>query len=35
VLPRVGGFFDADLEIQFAGGASGGVQVAMFDCTVK
>ena len=35
VLPRVGGFFDADLEIQFAGGANGNVQVPMFDCTVK
>ena len=35
VLPRVGGFFDADLEIQFAGGANGGAQVPMFDCTVK
>jgi hypothetical protein len=35
VLPRVGGFFDADLEIQFAGGANGNAQVPMFDCTVK
>ena len=35
VLPRVGGFFDADLEVSFAGGTAGGVQVPMFDCTVK
>jgi hypothetical protein len=34
VLPRAGGFFDADLEIQFAGGANGNAQVPMFDCTV-
>jgi hypothetical protein len=35
VLPRVGGFFDATFELQFAGGAFGNVQVPMFDCTVK
>jgi len=32
VLPRVGGYFDADLEILFAGGAGGGWQIPMFDC---
>ena len=35
VLPGVGGFFDADLEIQFSGGANGGWQIPMFDCTVN
>jgi hypothetical protein len=34
VLPGAGGYFDADLEIQFAGGAWGGLQIPMFDCTI-
>jgi hypothetical protein len=34
VLPAKGGFFDADLEIQFAGGAFGNWQIPMFDCVV-
>jgi hypothetical protein len=35
VLPGAGGFFDADLDIEFAGGANGGWQIPMFDCTVS
>ena len=35
VLPAVGGFHDADLEILFAGGTAGGWQIPMFDCTVS
>ncbi len=35
VLPAVGGYFDADLEIDFAGGANGNWQIPMFDCTVN
>lgn len=35
VLPAAGGFFDADLDIEFAGGANGGWQIPMFDCTVS
>ena len=34
VLPGGGGFFDADLEIAFAGGSLGSWQIPMFDCTV-
>ncbi len=34
VLPPLGGYFDADLEIDFAGGANGNWQIPMFDCTV-
>jgi hypothetical protein len=34
VLPAAGGFFDADLEVAFAGGANGGLQIPMFDGTV-
>ena len=34
VLPRAGGFHDADLEILFAGGANGSWQIPMFDCVV-
>ena len=34
VLPGNGGFFDADLDIEFAGGANGAWQIPMFDCTV-
>ena len=34
VLPDAGGFFDADLDIEFAGGANGGWQIPMFDCSV-
>ncbi|MFZ0160555.1 MAG: hypothetical protein WAL50_16125 [Kineosporiaceae bacterium] len=34
VLPAAGGFFDADLDIQFAGGANGAWQIPIFDCTV-
>jgi hypothetical protein len=34
VLPAKGGFFDADLEIQFAGGINGNWQIPMFDCVV-
>jgi hypothetical protein len=34
VLPGNGGFFDADLEVELAGGANGGLQISMFDCTV-
>jgi hypothetical protein len=34
VLPAVGGFFDADLEILYAGGANGSLQTPMFDCRV-
>lgn len=32
VLPRVGGFFDADLDVSY--GAAGGLQIPMIDCTV-
>jgi hypothetical protein len=35
VLPGRGGLFDADLDIEFAGGANGGWQIPMFDCTVS
>lgn len=35
VLPPAGGYFDADLEIQFAGGADGEWQIPMFDCTTR
>jgi hypothetical protein len=35
VLPGNGGYFDADMEIQFAGGANGGWQIPMFDCSVN
>jgi hypothetical protein len=35
VLPARGGFFDADLEIAFAGGANGSWQIPMFDCRVR
>lgn len=35
VLPGAGGYFDADLDIEFAGGANGGWQIPMFDCTVS
>lgn len=35
VLPGAGGYFDADLEVLWAGGAAGGLQVPFFDCTVK
>ncbi len=35
VLPPVGGYFDADLEIAFAGGANGSWQIPMTDCTVR
>ena len=34
VLPPVGGYFDADLDIEFAGGTNGSWQIPMFDCTV-
>jgi len=34
VLPKAGGFFDADLEVLFAGGTAGGWQIPMFDCLV-
>jgi len=34
VLPGAGGFFDADLEQFYAGGANGSAQIPMFDCTV-
>ena len=34
VLPGAGGFFDADLDQEFAGGLNGGLQISMFDCTV-
>lgn len=34
VLPGNGGFFDADLEILFSGGALGSWQIPAFDCTV-
>ena len=34
VLPGAGGFFDADLDIEFAGGVNGALQIPMFDCTV-
>lgn len=34
VLPAVGGFLDADLEIDFAGGTQGNWQIPMFDYTV-
>ena len=34
VLPPIGGYFDADLDIEFAGGANGSWQIPMFDCTV-
>ncbi len=34
VLPPAGGFFDADLDIAFAGGVNGGWQIPMFDCAV-
>lgn len=34
VLAGPGGFFDADLEVQFAGGANGGIQVPMLMCTL-
>lgn len=35
VLPGGGGFFDADLEIRYAGGANGSVDVVMTNCTVS
>jgi hypothetical protein len=35
VLPPAGGFFDADLQIAFAGGADGEWQIPMLDCTVR
>lgn len=35
VLPGVGGYFDADLDIEFAGGANGSWQIPMFDCAVN
>ncbi len=35
VLPGHGGFFDADLDLEYAGGASGALQILMFDCTVS
>jgi len=35
VLPPAGGFFDAELEIAFAGGAAGEWQIPMFDCAVR
>ncbi len=34
VLPAAGGLFDADLDIEFNGGADGAWQIPMFDCTV-
>ncbi|MEZ5094707.1 MAG: hypothetical protein R2731_00345 [Nocardioides sp.] len=34
VLPGAGGFFDADLDIELAGGANGALQIPMFDCTM-
>ena len=34
VLPGNGGFVDADLDIEFAGGTNGSWQIPMFDCTV-
>ena len=34
VLPGAGGFFDALLEIEYAGGANGSLQIPMTDCTV-
>jgi hypothetical protein len=34
ILPASGGFFDADLDVEFAGGSLGGLQISMFDCTV-
>lgn len=34
VLPAAGGFFDADLDIEFNTGLDGAWQIAMFDCTV-
>jgi hypothetical protein len=34
VLPPAGGYFDADLDIEFAGGVDGSWQIPMFDCTV-
>jgi hypothetical protein len=35
VLPRAGGWFDADLKVLFAGGVNGSWQIPMFDCAVS
>ncbi len=35
VLPGRGGFTDADLVIQWAGGANGSLQIPMFDCRIS
>ncbi|MEZ5094706.1 MAG: hypothetical protein R2731_00340 [Nocardioides sp.] len=35
VLPAPAATSDADLDVEFAGGANGGWQIPMFDCTIS
>jgi len=34
VLPPAGGYFDADLDVEYSGGTNGALQLPLFDCTI-